>query len=304
MTTFTQTWNAAYEAVPADTDDASEGALRIRELKRDIRERIAVIHTIAGDAEDGQPEAVPESAGSVNAYTLDLGIASLTTGRVYEGRIHVQNTGATTLNINSTGALAVQDVAGNVMIQGELRLNKVYRFLYNGTNFRLLNPSPPIVTNYQEAGGGHYQYIGSSLPANQFDEGDFSVPFGQWNTVGKTGGSGNDFTWTVLDGFPQWTVSLEIMFNMELANAPAAFLTKRFYLRPTGSSWTTSQAARNFSVRGVEVVNSGGQFSSWIEKVPLIGTDLQFDFFAQDPGANASENFQATLLGFWLPTQA
>jgi hypothetical protein len=41
---FTRTWNAAYEASPADTDSASEGAQRIRNLKTDIRERMEDEH--------------------------------------------------------------------------------------------------------------------------------------------------------------------------------------------------------------------------------------------------------------------
>jgi hypothetical protein len=53
MTTFTRTWNAAYEAIPADTDDASGGALRIRNLKEDIGERLEVDHSWLGDADDG-----------------------------------------------------------------------------------------------------------------------------------------------------------------------------------------------------------------------------------------------------------
>jgi microcystin-dependent protein len=54
MTTFTQDpWNAAYEAIPADADDARLGAGKIRDLKRDIRERLAVDHYTAGDANDG-----------------------------------------------------------------------------------------------------------------------------------------------------------------------------------------------------------------------------------------------------------
>lgn len=53
MTAFTRTWNTAYEQVPADTDDASEGAQRIRNSREDTRERIEVDHSMAGDADDG-----------------------------------------------------------------------------------------------------------------------------------------------------------------------------------------------------------------------------------------------------------
>ena len=41
---FTQTWDGDLEAIPADNDLASEGARRIRYLKRDLRERIEDEH--------------------------------------------------------------------------------------------------------------------------------------------------------------------------------------------------------------------------------------------------------------------
>lgn len=41
---FSRTWNASYEAIPSDTDNASEGAERIRDLKTDVRERLDAEH--------------------------------------------------------------------------------------------------------------------------------------------------------------------------------------------------------------------------------------------------------------------
>ncbi len=54
MTAFTRTWNAAYEAQPADTENISLGASRIRNLKEDIQERLEVDHFHAGDTQDGE----------------------------------------------------------------------------------------------------------------------------------------------------------------------------------------------------------------------------------------------------------
>ena len=51
---FTRTWDAAYMQIPADTDAASEGANRIRDFKTDIKERAAIDHSMAGDADDGK----------------------------------------------------------------------------------------------------------------------------------------------------------------------------------------------------------------------------------------------------------
>ncbi len=54
MTAFTRTWSAAYEAQPADTENISLGASRIRDLKTDIQERLEVDHFHAGDTQDGE----------------------------------------------------------------------------------------------------------------------------------------------------------------------------------------------------------------------------------------------------------
>jgi microcystin-dependent protein len=53
LTTFTRTWNPAYEATPDNSEDALLGAGRIRDLKFDIHERLDVDHSWAGDGNDG-----------------------------------------------------------------------------------------------------------------------------------------------------------------------------------------------------------------------------------------------------------
>lgn len=51
---FIYTWDASFLAQPANTEAASLGAGRIRDLKAAIGERMAVDHSLAGDAEDGK----------------------------------------------------------------------------------------------------------------------------------------------------------------------------------------------------------------------------------------------------------
>ncbi|MAH45009.1 hypothetical protein CMI37_04220 [Candidatus Pacearchaeota archaeon] len=58
MASFTRTWDAAYMALPADGDDLSEGASRIRNLRTDIQERMAEGHSWGGDADDGKHKQV------------------------------------------------------------------------------------------------------------------------------------------------------------------------------------------------------------------------------------------------------
>ena len=80
--TFSITWNLAFEATPAAGDDASEGATRFQELKLAIRERLAIDHSLAGDANDGAHKKVTllEQSGDPTLaantgffYTKDVG---------------------------------------------------------------------------------------------------------------------------------------------------------------------------------------------------------------------------------------
>ncbi len=58
MTVFTQTWNAAFEALPADGNNISEGAQRIRNHRKAVRERLEVDHSWAGDQYDGEHKQI------------------------------------------------------------------------------------------------------------------------------------------------------------------------------------------------------------------------------------------------------
>jgi hypothetical protein len=64
---FTAAWNAAFEALPADGDNVSDGATKIRNLKNSIRERLAIDHymDIAGtDADHGEHSKITFHAQS------------------------------------------------------------------------------------------------------------------------------------------------------------------------------------------------------------------------------------------------
>lgn len=50
---FARTWDSSYEDTPPNTQNASQGAQRIREFKLDIRERLVQDHSWVGDADDG-----------------------------------------------------------------------------------------------------------------------------------------------------------------------------------------------------------------------------------------------------------
>jgi len=98
---FDRTWNAAYEASPADGDLVSEGDDKIRNMKTDVRQRMANDHymDIAGtDADHGQHKKITFQAplGAAPAPGTDKGAIYL-------------------LDVNSKAELHFQDEDGDVM---------------------------------------------------------------------------------------------------------------------------------------------------------------------------------------------
>jgi hypothetical protein len=84
----------------------------------------------------------PVAGGTANALTASINptISAYETNRLYEVQVANNNTAATTINIDSIGATAIQTVDGNALSGGELIDGMIAYLLYNGTNFRLLNP--------------------------------------------------------------------------------------------------------------------------------------------------------------------
>lgn len=79
---FTYTWNSAFKSAPSDTENVSQGAGRIRDLKEAIAERMKVAHSWAGDADDGTllGSAVADSIGFVSGTDMLFVQASAPTG--------------------------------------------------------------------------------------------------------------------------------------------------------------------------------------------------------------------------------
>jgi len=74
---YTDTWNAAFEASPADGYNVSEGAKRIRDTRIGVRERLAKDHyfDIAGtDADHGEHSKVTLRVGSAPTHAANKGI--------------------------------------------------------------------------------------------------------------------------------------------------------------------------------------------------------------------------------------
>jgi hypothetical protein len=79
------------------------------------------------------------ASGSANAYTVTLNPAptSYVEGMAIAVKINVDNTGASTIDVNGLGAKAIKKSNGNDVSAGNLKAGSIYTMRYNGTNFIL-----------------------------------------------------------------------------------------------------------------------------------------------------------------------
>jgi hypothetical protein len=105
----TRTWNAAYEANPSNSQDASQGAARIRELKLDVKERLALDHVMDETDDDGyhvqvtleeQAGAPGNLANKVRLYALEVASKS---------ELHFKDEDGNVIILTNAGKLKVLD---------------------------------------------------------------------------------------------------------------------------------------------------------------------------------------------------
>lgn len=79
------------------------------------------------------------ATGSANAYSVTLNPAptSYVEGMAIAVKINVNNTGASTINVNGLGAKAIKKSNGDDVSVGNLKAGSIYTMRYNGTNFIL-----------------------------------------------------------------------------------------------------------------------------------------------------------------------
>lgn len=105
MTSFVRTWDSPYEQSPPNSQKVSLGALRIRELKVDIRERLAVDHSLAGDTNDGAHKKVTllEQAADPTTATNTAFIYSKDVSGVTE--VFLKDSSGNVIQLTSSGVL-------------------------------------------------------------------------------------------------------------------------------------------------------------------------------------------------------
>lgn len=100
-----------------------------------------------------------DTSGAADALEIsfDPAFTAYAEGQVVFVKVANTNTGAATLNINSLGAAIIKKHANETLHAGDLEAGKIAILAYNGSEFRLLNPS-----KYPQDAVSLYESVASS----------------------------------------------------------------------------------------------------------------------------------------------
>ena len=130
MTAFTRTWDAAYEAAPADTDQAKLYAQNMRQLRTDIRERTEVDHTWDGTTADGTHKKLnlidqagdptPNTVGDAVLYAKNDGTQDELFIKDGNADVHQLTKGGGPVLLQ--GTLASNNIAGDILMDNAIQI--------------------------------------------------------------------------------------------------------------------------------------------------------------------------------------
>lgn len=108
----TRSWNTSYEQSPPDGQDINQGATRIRELKIDVRERLAVDHLVADgettNSTDGRHQkSTYLKQGSDPSVPTDYGVVYVkdhNNGSNTKPELHYRNVDGTVMRLSERGS--------------------------------------------------------------------------------------------------------------------------------------------------------------------------------------------------------
>ncbi len=84
--------------------------------------------------------ALSTTTGGTTAYLLTAQNVQLLKGTRFQAIINATNTGASTLNANSTGVTTIKKYGAVALEAGDMQANAIHDFEFDGTNYQLLNP--------------------------------------------------------------------------------------------------------------------------------------------------------------------
>lgn len=206
--------------------------------------KLATARTIDGVSFDGSAAITHYGTCSTDAgtaaKTVSLTGFSLVTGAEVTVKFTVTNTAASpTLNVNSSGAKAIY-YNGAAITAGYLKANKIYKFVYNGTQYDFIGD---IDTNTTYTSG-----TGLSLSSNKFSLANTAVTSGAYGpSVDASPAHGGSFTVPYLTIDAQGrvtkaetkTITLPASGNTDKKVQVATNTTTKAYITASTSAATT-----------------------------------------------------------------
>ena len=234
MTVFTDTWNSAFEAAPADTDNVSSGDDAIRTTRLAVREHLDVDHymDIAGTTADhGEHRKVTLRVGSAPSNVADKGFLY---AKDYNSKaeLHYLDEDNNEIQITLAGAINVIPSGTKMLIYADTA--PAGWTIDNTLDDKLVFVSKGSAAGGETGGGAHSTGTWTQ-PDHTHTTPDHAhqMPFGYW---------GNNFYWDVSPPYGtsgSFTASHGVT-GSSLSPALATTLTSSTNGGNTGSSATAS----------------------------------------------------------------
>lgn len=119
------------------------------------------------------------STGPANTYNISYpsNTTGYTNGFTFNFKAHQSNTGPSTVNVNSHGAMSILNTAGNTLSANDIITGQIVSLTYDGANFQMISTSGNVSAGSSMTGSGTADYIPKWTTATQlgnstlFDDG-------------------------------------------------------------------------------------------------------------------------------------
>ena len=197
-----QAWNGT--AGVANNDGADSGVGALADSMSTITVDNAMRAIMAGTKNYGGDVGGANALSGTNTLTLATGqsisASHVAAGLTLAGRVVATNTGAVTLNVDSTGAVAVVDQWGQALTGGELVAGAMASFMYNANTTSWVLVSGMGTPGLVRVKAGTFSTTSSLqldiTPYNMF----IGLKFEFANILPATDGANLDMTWSVNGG--------------------------------------------------------------------------------------------------------
>lgn len=214
-------------------------------------------------------------SGAADAYVVTITArqtASLAAGLAVQFLSAHANTGASTLNVNGTGAKNILNADGSALRFGQIIAGSIYNVMYDGTQYRLLGASTSFLTTATAALTGDVAlnntglfFDGPSLTFVGTQPGTKYLVNAQATLIDTAGAA--TFTWKLWDGTTTWASGV---VTTSAANARASISATALAVSPASATMKLS-VKDGTSTSGSILFNNSGLSKDSIVTAACVG---------------------------------